>query len=268
MTFLATPDTIAPDAILVDTRPVADWQRDAIPGAISVNVYDYFIARTDEAGLRDMAGAVAGAWQAAGLDGTREVVFYEEETGMRSPRGLWFHELIGLRGGRILDGGLAAWRAAGRTTAPGAGIEVAVSAERQAPCPEGWAPALTVTTADVLHAAETGLQIFDVRRRGEFEGSYVHDCCDHGGHVPGALFMFYEDMLSGGRYLPGPEILARARDAGLDPARRVALYCHRGARAATALYGLRLAGFTDLAIHVGSWHEWASDPELPYEVGA
>ncbi|STS10597.1 Uncharacterised protein [Ewingella americana] len=40
------------------------------------------------------------------------------------------------------------------------------------------------------------------------------------------------------------------------------IYCHRGARAATVLAALRLAGYQNLAIYVGSWHEWAEHEEL------
>ena len=87
------------------------------------------------------------------------------------------------------------------------------------------------------------------------------------GRVPGAAFLFYEDLLHAGRYRPPADIRARATAVGLSPAREVIVYCHRGARAATALYALRLAGFLRVRVYVGSWHEWAADLGLPLRSG-
>ena len=63
------------------------------------------------------------------------------------------------------------------------------------------------------------------------------------------------------------EIAERAEGAGLSRERPIITYCHRGARAATALYALRLAGF-EARIFVGSWHEWAADAFRPVCSGA
>lgn len=255
-----------PDLVLVDTRTREEWQQGTLPGAIFLNVYDYFVPESTEAGYEGMAAGAARAFREAGLDKAKTVVWFEEETGMRSPRGLWFQDLLGLDGGLILDGGVQAWVNSRCTLAPGEGVAVEI-AHADGPAPEGWRPDLALTRDALLHPAED-LQIFDVRRPSEFDGSFVHDCCARGGHIPGALFQFYEDMLQGGVYRPAEEIRESAIAAGLDPEKPVVTYCHRGARAATALYGLRLAGFRDVGIFVGSWHEWAADPALPIETAA
>jgi thiosulfate/3-mercaptopyruvate sulfurtransferase len=74
-------------------------------------------------------------------------------------------------------------------------------------------------------------------------------------------------VLKDGKYRPAEEIRQIAEAAGLSPDREIITYCHRGARAATALYGLKLAGFDKLKIYVGSWHEWAGNAALPIEIG-
>ena len=48
-----------------------------------------------------------------GVSESKEVVFYEENSGMRAARGVWFLEYFGHPNGRMLDGGFSAWRAAG-----------------------------------------------------------------------------------------------------------------------------------------------------------
>jgi thiosulfate/3-mercaptopyruvate sulfurtransferase len=246
----------------VDVRPEASWREATIPGAINLNVYDYFIQKSDEAGISGMAAGARDAFDRLNLGKERFPVFFEEQTGMISPRGLWFYELVGLQGGLILDGGLQAWKDAGGKLAPGDGVTDAI---RQ---PDVAATAfvrdLVASTDEVL---AHGADIFDVRRRTEFEGSFLHPCCARPGRIPHSHFAFYEDMLSEGRYRPPSEIRAIAEKAGLSTDREIITYCHRGARAATALYGLKLAGFDKVKIYVGSWHEWAANAALPLEIG-
>ncbi|MCB1493882.1 MAG: sulfurtransferase [Rhodobiaceae bacterium] len=256
--------------VLVDTRTEDAWRESTIPGAVFLNVYDYFVAESSETGVETMAADGWKAMRDAGIDRAARVVFFEEETGMRSPRGLWFHELAGLAGGMILDGGLKAWNAIGGARAPGTGhpveIDRAPSGETR-PMPPGFRRDLVATTDELLDPA-TGVDILDTRRPTEFDGSFAHDCCARSGRIPGSLFLFYEDMLEDGLYIPPEDIRKRVLAAGLDPARKIITYCHRGARAATALYGLRMAGFDNVKVYTGSWHEWAGDPALPLETGA
>ncbi|TRL37708.1 sulfurtransferase [Rhizobium straminoryzae] len=245
----------------VDVRPETAWRDASIPGAVSLNVYDYFIPESDEAGIAGMAAGAREAFDRLGLGKDRVPVFFEEQTGMISPRGLWFYELVGLEGGLILDGGIEAWKAAGGDIAPGAGLPDAI---RQSDGDVAFHRELAASTEEVLrHEAD----IFDVRRRTEFEGTFLHPCCARAGRIPHSHFAFYEDMLRDGKYRPADEIREIAERAGLSPDREIITYCHRGARAATALYGLKLAGFDRVKIYVGSWHEWAGNAALPLEIG-
>src|SRR6218665_1178330 len=83
----------------VDVRPEAAWRENTLPGAVSLNVYDYFIPESSEAGIAGMAAGARDAFAHLLLDGNLVPVFFEEKTGMISPRGLWFHELAGFSGG-------------------------------------------------------------------------------------------------------------------------------------------------------------------------
>lgn len=250
--------------VLVDTRIEEEFRVGTIPGAIHVNVYDYFIAKSDEAGIIDMAEAAAAAFSAAGLKKAEKVIFFEEETGMRSPRGLWFLELLGAGNGFILDGGIAAWRAVGGVVDEGKGDAFVIGAVKPGLGDKGtvFERSFVASIEDVL-SANPDVDILDVRRPSEYDGSFLHDCCARPGCIPNAKHVFYEEFLEDGHYRTKVEIAAIAERAGVSPERPAILYCHRGARAATALYALRIAGFDKLSIFVGSWHEWAGTPELP-----
>jgi thiosulfate/3-mercaptopyruvate sulfurtransferase len=249
----------------IDVRPDADWREQTLPGAVNLNVYDYFIPDSDEAGVAGMAAGAREAFERLGIGKDRIPVFFEEQTGMISPRGLWFHELAGFDGGLILNGGFKAWQAAGGSTAPASGASDAIRQSENTSA--DFRRELVATTDDVLGHAQSGADIFDVRRLSEFEGTFVHPCCARPGRIPHAHFAFYEDFLRDGKYRPVEEIRAVAEAAGLKPDREIITYCHRGARAATALFGLRLAGFDRVRIYTGSWHEWAGKAALPIEIG-
>jgi thiosulfate/3-mercaptopyruvate sulfurtransferase len=258
-----------PGLVAVDVRGVEAYRTATIPGAVQVNVYDYFIPQSDDTGIKALAHAARRAFEAVGLLQARTVVFFEEDTGMISPRGLWFHDFLGLSGGRVLDGGFAAWRRIGGQTRPGEGPYAAIEAavDRARPAPKVRRE-LIASLDEVRSAERAGTVLLDVRRRSEFTGDFVHPCCRRAGRIPGCMHLFWEDVLRGGAYRPAEEIAAAARAAGLSPDQRVVTYCHRGARAATALYALRRAGFRNVGVFVGSWHEWAANEALPIETGA
>lgn len=257
-----------PGLILVDTRDAADWQAATIPGAVRLDVYGYFVPASDAAGHADLERATWAGLSAIGATEATTVVFFEAKTGMVSPRGLWFHRFAGLDGGLILDGGFDAWVAAGGPVAPGTGAEGAIARGAGETAPPAPRRDLLAGIDEVVNLPAGGV-VLDVRRPTEHTGSFVHPCCARAGRIPGSVLLFYEDLLVDGHYRPAEEIAARARAVGLTPETPVVVYCHRGARAATALFGLRLAGFAEQGrVFVGSWHEWAERCDLPADTGS
>ena len=107
---------------------------------------------------------------------------------------------------------------------------------------------------------EPGLVLLDVRRREEFTGAVAAPCDPRAGRIPGSRHV---DVA----------LLFAARDAdavralvGAELGSEVIAYCHSGSRSAMAVHVLRAAGY-EARNYVGSWHEWARDPELPAETG-
>jgi thiosulfate/3-mercaptopyruvate sulfurtransferase len=251
-----------PGLVLVDTRDAADYRAATLPGAVHLDVYSYFIPVSDAAGRADLDRAAWAGLAAVGVPAARTTVYFEAQTGMVSPRGLWFHDFAGLDGGLILDGGFDAWIAAGGPTAPGHGPMATIATGAAGPA--AAAPRRDrFAGVDDVRAAPPGTVILDVRRPSEHDGSFVHPCCARAGRIPGSVPLFYEDLLADGRFRAPDDIARRARAAGLAPETPVIVYCHRGARAATALYALRHAGFArDGRVYVGSWHEWAERTDL------
>ncbi len=249
--------------LLIDVRDVTEWQQATLPGALHCNVYDYFIADSTEAGLALMAAEAATALEPllASYPGATPV-FFENQIGMRSPRGAWFAWLLGHEDALILDGGIEAWREAGFATAAGQGLSRTIAHQSVAEAPF-WNRDLVCTRQQVEEADGVAVINVDARRPSEFDGSFAHDCCPRAGRIPHSALLFWEDVVADGHFLPPEEIRQRALAAGLREEAKLQVYCHRGARAATVLAALKRAGFNDVSVYVGSWHEWAEHPELP-----
>ena len=151
---------------VVDTRAAKSYAEGHIPGAVPLDVYSLNVTDTSADGMRAWIGQMEEALSAAGVADGQTVVFYEDVAGQFATRGLWALVYFGHDGGRLLDGGLNAWKAAGYSVTTDA-APVARTSFRARPRPEEVA-----TYEDILARLEDGqTQIVDVRREGEFLGT-------------------------------------------------------------------------------------------------
>jgi thiosulfate/3-mercaptopyruvate sulfurtransferase len=158
---------------------------------------------------------------------------------------------------RILDGGLAAWVAAG--------AELATGAERPDPgdvvLSAGHMPTLDADTAASL--PERGLLI-DARAGERYRGE-VEPVDSRAGHVPGAISLpTGENLTADGRFRSAAEL--RERFAAARAADEVGVYCGSGVTAAHEIAALQIAGI-DAALYAGSWSAWSGDPARPIATG-
>lgn len=119
-------------------------------------------------------------------------------------------------------------------------------------------PAEVTTEELARRLGEEGLTIVDVRAPHEYDGSLGHHCDPRQGHIPGALNIRVEELLS----LPGADAVRSL--LGLAEGSEIVAYCHSGSRSEMATLVLRSAGF-EARNYRGSWHEWSRDESLPIE---
>src|SRR4029434_1792779 len=116
--LLTTPSELqqklgAPDLCLIDVRPAEQFAQGHIPGAVHFDLFGLSLVDTSEAPLKAFMHMIHHVLELRGVSEAKEVAFYEANSGMRAARGLWFLEYFGHSNARMLDGGLAAWKAAG-----------------------------------------------------------------------------------------------------------------------------------------------------------
>ncbi|MCW7539143.1 sulfurtransferase [Aquabacterium sp. A7-Y] len=210
---------------------------------------------------REAFAATAGRW---GLTPGRQVVVYDRQGGMFSVRAWWMLKWLGHEEVAVLDGGLAAWQAAGgelSTDVP--------AAQDRPPYPLG-APLVSSVTADQLQArlGEPTLALFDARAPERYRGD-VEPLDPVAGHIPGAVNRFFKDNLGpDGRFKPATQLRAdfEALLGGRDAAQTVH-QCGSGVTACHNLLAMEVAGLGRATLYPGSWSEWCADPARPVARG-
>lgn len=235
-----------------------DRYREAhIPGAVYVDLETELAAPASPAGGRHPLPA-AGDLQAAarrwGLRTGRPVVVYDATGGLAAARAWWLLRWAGVPDVRLLDGGLAAWVAAGRPTESGD----VVPEPGDVTLTPGQLP--TLGTAEV--AAFTGT-LLDARAAERYRGE-VEPVDPRAGHIPGARSAPTTGNLGpDGRFLPTEELRHRFGPFADDD---VAVYCGSGVTAAHEIVALAVAG-VPAALYPGSWSAWSADPTRPAATG-
>lgn len=234
-----------------------------LPGAHYVDLDRELAAPPGAAGRHPLPDpeVFGAALRRAGVRADRPVVVYDAGPATSAARAWWLLRWAGHRDVRVLDGGLAAWTAAGgplTTEAPADG------GGDFKPEP-GALP--TVDAAGAAELARTGL-LLDARAGERYRGE-VEPVDPRAGHVPGAVSApTTENLAADGRFRPAAELAARFRALGVEEASGVAVYCGSGVTAAHELLALAVAGHHGAALYPGSWSEWSADPANPAATGA
>lgn len=176
----------------------------------------------------------------------------------------WMIKWCGHEAVAVLDGGLAAWKAAGGPVAHGpAPVPAPAHFELRPPL------AHTVSTAEI--AASLGrpdLTLIDARAAARFRGE-TEPLDPVAGHIPGALNRpFVESIGADGRFKPADDLRAEFERllGGRDPA-SVVHHCGSGVSAIPNLLAMEIAGLGRTRLYPGSWSEWCNTPGLPCAQG-
>jgi thiosulfate/3-mercaptopyruvate sulfurtransferase len=208
---------------------------------------------------REALAATLARW---GIGPGTPVVAYDAQGGPYAARAWWLLRWLGHTNVAVLDGGTAAWQAAGGAldSGPVAPTPAAL------PYPVG-APAMpTVTAAQLLPAAGGRRVVVDARAGERFRGE-VEPLDARAGHIPGARHRFFKDNLGAdGRFLP-PARLRQAFEALGVPPELIVHQCGSGVTACHNLLAMAAAGLPGAALYPGSWSEWSADPARPVAVG-
>ena len=190
-----------------------------------------------------------------GLGDGNRLVIYDNNGFFASARVWWMFRAMGHKDVKVLNGGLAAWTAAGGETEdlPPVAVERHYTARKRADLVKDMNQMRTLIHAGTAH-------ILDARAQERFDGTAPEPRTDlKSGHMQGAVCVPASSLIGVdgqmksaadlqsilGEYINGPVITT----------------CGSGVSAAVINLALARIGHWDAALYDGSWTEWASHNE-------
>ncbi len=199
-----------------------------------------------------------------GFSNEMKAVVYDRQGCLFCGRLWWMLKWAGHEAAAVLDGGLAAWQAAGGETVSGP-----AAAHFSSNFKLGTPLVRLVSAQEVAQGLGNARQtLVDARAEPRYRGE-VEPLDPVAGHIPGALNRpFGQNLGADGRFKPPAQLRQEFEQllAGRDPA-GVVHQCGSGVSAVPNLLAMELAGLGRTGLFAGSWSEWCSDPARPVARG-
>jgi thiosulfate/3-mercaptopyruvate sulfurtransferase len=235
-----------------------DYLAGHVPGAAYVDVDTDLAAPPGAGGRHPLPDpeVFQAAMRRAGVGLEGPVVAYDDWSGQAAARAWWLLRHYGHADVRVLDGGWAAWVAAGGEVEEG---EVR-------PTPGGFhgrPGSMKVVDGDSV--SRVGVLV-DARVPERYRGE-TEPVDPVAGRIPGAVNVPTARNLDNHGHFRDPHELREVYGAvGAVPGAEVAAYCGSGVTAAHDVLALAMIG-VDAALYPGSWSGWITDPDRPIERG-
>lgn len=236
-----------------------------LPGAVYVSLDDDLSDHTVAGRGRHPLPSGPNVQAAARRWGIRQdssVVVYDDWNRAGSARAWWVLTAAGLANVRILDGGLGAWRASGRSLETGPVTPEAGNVT--VPHDNLYAGARPTLTAE--QAGAGAVTLLDARAPDRYRGD-TEPLDAVAGHIPGARNLPIGAVLTAdGTFLDDDALARLLSDRGIDRTGPLGAYCGSGVTATIDIAALAAIG-CEAALYPGSWSEWSSDPSHPVARG-
>lgn len=248
----------------------AQFAQEHIPGSVHVHLDQHL---SDKTGTDRASGGrhplpsretFAKRMAALGLSDGMQVVVLDRQGANYCGRLWWMLKWCGHEAVAVLDGGLAAWKAASGAVIGGPSPQPEPGHFTLKPSAANTASTPTITAA----LGRPGQTLIDARASARFRGE-VEPLDPVAGHIPGALNRPFADNLGpDGHFKPAAQLRAEFEQllAGRDPA-SVVHHCGSGVSAIPNLLAMEIAGLGRTKLYPGSWSEWCTTPDTPCAAG-
>jgi len=249
--------------VLLQVGEKDEYTAGHIPGAQFVSLADISTPRGEGLALElPSVSQLQTTFAKLGVsDKSRVVVYFSKDWVTPTARVFLTLDYLGF-GDRtsIMDGGLPAWRAEGRS----------LTTEVRTPAAGTFTPhprqQIVVDAAWVnANLNKPGVMILDARAAKFYTGEEVGRM-PRGGHIPGAKSIPFSSLVedSNNKFKSIETLRQLFNAAGVKQGDSVATYCHIGQQASLLYFVARYLGY-DAHLYDGSFEDWSHRPELPVE---
>lgn len=237
----------------------AAYDEGHVPGACFVDLDSELASPAGEGGRHPLPDptVVQATLRRCGVGERSRVVVYDGRESYAAARAWWVFRWVGVTDVRVLDGGYAAWVAAGLPVS----TEVPEPQFGDVTVRPGRMPTLDAAGAATWAREEL---LLDARTPERYAGE-AEPIDPVAGHIPGAV-----NSPAGSWLTPEgtfrPDVADRWADVRAGRDGQVAVYCGSGVTAAHHVLALAELG-VDAALFPGSWSEWIVDPWRPVATG-
>jgi thiosulfate/3-mercaptopyruvate sulfurtransferase len=273
-----------PEVRFVFADSEKDFEKAHIPGSVVAYAHDlHFLDDVRKCKGLPMCEPTAQAFigKELGVDAGTQVVVYDSGVGANASGAWFFLTLYGHKNVKVLEGGLATWKAKGLPTETGAHKKPAAKAFTGK---VQWDMIATREEVEKATKDAAGYLIVDARHKlEEYTGKTLQSALEaphkeitvaRGGFIPTAVFSpwtKYAGNKGGAADKPTfkdaddlKKQLVKLKKNGYEEGKTVISYCHVGlGRGSFQYLALKRAGHQKTKLYVGSWNEWGNTPSLP-----
>jgi thiosulfate/3-mercaptopyruvate sulfurtransferase len=193
-----------------------------------------------------------------GIKRKSHVIFYDDVSGISAARGVWLLLYFSHKMVSMLDGGFEIWKSLGYP----------VESKSNPLIPSKFKGKIdnnVVSTAEELKKSlkNKKVVILDARSKEEFNGLDVRAARQ--GHIPSAVNIDWQINIENSSF-KNKEKLSKIYSE-IPKNSKIITYCQGGYRAANAFVVLKMLGFKNVEMYLGSWGEWGNRMDLPVSDG-
>ncbi len=192
-----------------------------------------------------------------GVGNDSRVVIYSAQNSVWAARLWWMLRWAGFDQAALLDGGLEAWKAEGRS------LSTEPSNRPAKPFTLALRPEVVAKRDEVFAAIDKPqVQIIDAMSDGHYKGQF--SMYARPGHITSATNTPSSLLMDESGYYKSFDELDMMHEG--DRSNRVITYCGGGVAASSVAFIMHRLGYSDVSVYMGSLQEWAVNSENPMTV--